>query len=271
MKKKFLTFFTAIFAFVAINVCTGFKLATDDYCEDTKYCGSGTFTDESETINYAKREIDSYNMKGEVPNYYNQLDNSSCANVAGTVIIGYYDRFCEELIPNYKTYVQIGSAIKYRPGGFETRDVMQELHTLMGTDTQGEGTTYGGFQSGLKSYVNSRNYSYSISDLGNLDFNRYKAEIEAARPVAIFLDNFSFKVEGENSGTSEVINTRHCAVPHVVVGCGYKIDTYYNSNGEIIATRTYLKVASGLNQFGMAYLCLDGKSAIDIATSIIIQ
>ena len=268
VKKKIFISFVIVFALVAMTFCAGVKIIS---LNDVKYCGAGTFTDESETINYSRKETTSYSIKGDVPSYYSQTGNSNCANVAGTVLIGYYDRFCEDLIPDYQTYIQFGSVIKYSVGGLETQNVMERLYTLMGTDVGAEGTTYNGFHKGMKSYVNSCNYKYSVEDVGNLDFNKYKTAVENNKPVALFLDNYSFAVSGQDTGTGEVINSRHCVVAHVVIGCGYKIDTYYNSNNQIIATRTYLKVASGFTAFKLTYLCLDGKSKIDRATSITIQ
>lgn len=270
MKKKALVCLAAVSTLVAVNICAGFKLGQPK-AEAAKYCGGSDFIDQSETINYATKETTSYAIKSEVPNYYGSYNGTSCANLAGAIIIGYYDRFCEELIPNYKAYVQIGSGIRYRTSSIETATLTQQLHTLMDSDVGGAGTTYQGFQNGMNSYVSNCGYSYSIIDLGALNLNSYKAEVELNRPVAIFLSNFSMKDTCEDSGTSEVINSCRCYSAHVVIGFGYKIDTYYNSNGQVITTRTYLKVASGLFEFKIGYLCLDGKSSIDKATSAIIQ
>lgn len=268
MKKKILNCFVAILILVVANFCTGFKLVS---LNDNKYCGSGMYTEASETINYSRKETTSYSMKGDVPSYYNQSSQTSCANIAGTEIIGYYDRFCEELIPNYTTYIQLGSIFKYKIISFETQEVMEELYTLMETDVGSAGTSYDGFQKGMKSYVNKRGYTYTIEDLGNLNFNKYKSAVENNKPVAIFLNNFSFSVTGQENSSSEVIKSHYFSSAHVVVGCGYKVDTYYNSNDQVIATRTYLKVASGLDEYKITYLCLDGKSTVVKATSIIIQ
>ncbi|MDE7167731.1 MAG: hypothetical protein K2O28_02650 [Clostridia bacterium] len=267
MKKKILICLVAVFSLVAANFCMGFKLVSSD---ETKYCGSGGFTEQSETIYYSRKETTTYSIKGDVPNY-DRLKDSSCANVAGTILIGYYDRLCEELVPNYKTYGQLGSAIKYRSASLEIQAVMEELHTLMGTDVGAAGTTYDGFHKGMKSYVNNHGYSYSTEDLGNLNFNKYKSAVENNKPVAVFLENYSYAVSWKDSGASEVINSHYSTAAHVVVGCGYKVDTYYNANGQVIATRTYLKVASGWFEYGITYLCLDGKSSLDRANAIIIQ
>ena len=268
MKKRILTCFVAVFALVVASFCTGFKLVPSD---ETKYCGGSNFTEQSETINYSRKETTSYNIKGNVPDYYRLTEDSGCAVIAGAELIGYYDRLCEELIPNYKSYKQLGSAIMYRSPSFEIQAVMEELYTLMGTDTSTGGTTYNGFHKGVKSYVNNHGYSYSTQDVGNLDFNKFKSAVENNKPVAIFLDNYSYALTGEDNGSSEVIRSTHSTIAHVVVACGYKVDTYYNSNGQVIATRTYLKVASGSIEYGITYLCLDGKSGIDRADAITIQ
>ncbi|MDE6667975.1 MAG: hypothetical protein K2K38_06480 [Clostridia bacterium] len=267
MKKKILVCLVAVFGAVASSFCTGFKFVSSD---ETKYCGGSDFTEQSETINYSRKETTTYSTNGDVPNY-DRIKDSSCANVAGTVLIGYYDRFCEELVPNYKTYVQIGASIMYRTASLEIKAVMEELYTLMDTDVGAAGTTYDGFHKGMKSYVNNHGYSYSTEDLGNLDFNKYKSAVENNKPVAVFLENYSYAVSWKDSGTSEVIKSHYSTVAHVVVGCGYKVDTYYNANGQVIATRTYLKVASGWFEYGITYLCLDGKSSLDRANAIIIQ
>ena len=239
MKKKILICFVTVFVLLSINVFAGFKLVSSD---ETKYCGGSDFTDESETISYSRRETDSYNIMGEIPNYYSQASNTNCANLAGTVIIGYYDRYCEELIPNFKAYNQLGSIFKYKIGGSEVQAVTDSLYGLMGTDIGVAGTTYNGFQSGMKSYANSHGYDYITEDLGNLDFSKYKSAVEANKPVALFLNNYSFAMGEQNNGSAVVINSQHCTIAHVVVGYGYKIDTYLNSNGQVVATRTYLKV-----------------------------
>lgn len=270
MKKKIITCVSIVFALSAVNICSGFKLENNKD-DSAKYCGIGVFTDESETINYASKNTASYSINGDLPNYYSQASNTNCANVAGSVVIGYYDRFCEDLIPNYKSYIKLGSILKYKTLSDEVQNVIDSLYTYMGTDAGTLGTTFTGFQNGMKAYVSNCNYSYTYEDVGNLDFNKYKSAVENNKPVAIFLNNFSLMGTGEDTGTKEVIKSSHCSSAHVVIGCGYKVDTYYNSNGQVITTRTYLKVASGFSLYGVTYLCLDGKSKIDRATSIVIQ
>ena len=140
----------------------------------------------------------------------------------------------------------------------------------MGTDVGGAGTTFSGFQKGMNQYVVNHGLTYATSSVGTLDLDKYKASIKSGKPVAIFLQNFSF-LKGEiGTDTRDDIRTQYIAVPHVAVGCGYKVVKYYNDNNQQIAQRTYLKVASGLFEYRISYLCLDGKSKIEQAISVMI-
>ena len=269
MKFKLATLSAAI-VIAASNFCIGVgSLGVLNNAQATRYCGSGNVTEISETINFARKETTSdYAMKGNVPNYSAHVDASNCANVAGAELIGYYDRFYEDLIPNYKSYVQMGTMLAYRSAGAETAEVMKALKIYMGTT---DGTTFNGFHKGMKTYVEEHSLTYSTEDLGSLNLDKYKAAVESNKPVALFLGDYSFYLGATSNANGETIKSEHSSVAHVVVGCGYKIDTYYNSEGKVVATRTYLKVASGFDSYGVVYLCLDGKSTVDRATSVIIS
>lgn len=250
-------------------VChTGLKISRSE-TSAKRYCGGSNCEATTEALSYAHKEtVAQFSMKGDVPNYNGSVEASNCANVAGAELIGYYDRFYENLIPNYKTYIQMGSMLVYRSASAEINAVMQTLHSYMGTSV---GTTFNGFHNGMRTYVEEHSYSYMTEDLGNLNFEKYKSAVETNKPVALFLNDYAFYLGAEQASDGEIIKSEHYNVAHVVIACGYKIDTYYDTDGHIICTRTYLKVASGFASYGLIYLCLDGKSTIDRATSIIIN
>ena len=267
MKKRIFALFVAIACLLMSNLFMG-SMVVPSYEGNAHYCGGGDFTEESENIAYATKKTTEYKIKSEVPNYSAQLGSTNCANVAGAVLIGYYDRFCENLIPNYKTYIQIGSLVKYKAGSSETEAVVRSLFDYMDTGIGVEGTTYDGFHKGMRTYVNAKNYTYSITEFGGFNLEKYISAVEADIPVALFLLDYSLLVNEKNTGTVETISMHHCAVPHVAIGYGYKIDTYYNSNNNVVATRTYLRVASGFVEYGLCYIGLDGKSTIENATAV---
>lgn len=269
MKNLFLTVFITIVLGLS-SFCGGMGLTKDEnYLGKTRYCGGSNFIDKSEVLTFARKETTSqYSMKGDVPNYSGHLDAPNCANVAGAELIGYYDRFYEDLVPNYQTYFQMGSMLVYRSVSSQISEVMIALRDYMGTNN---GTTFNGFHKGMKTYVEKHNLSYFTEDLGGLDFGKYKAAVEANKPVALFLSDYSFYLGAESNDNGETITTEYCDVAHVAVGCGYQIDTYYDNLGNVKFTRTYLKIASGFITRGIIYLCLDGQSTIDRATAVIIS
>lgn len=258
--------------FVSVLLCVPYASYTiPKNFNETHYCGSGSYVEQSETITYTRKETTEYSIKGDLPNYFTLYGNTNCANIAGAVIIGYYDRLYENLIPDYKTYTQIGSTIRYKMMNTDVQQVVSTLYTLMGTDSNQAGTTYNGFQAGMKAYVENYGYTYATEGLGSLNFDKYKSAVEAEKPVAVFLSTYSMLVSCSTSNSTETIVSSSCSIAHVEVGCGYRIDTYYNASNQIVMEKTYLKVASGLSEFNIAYLCLDKNSTIDKASAIIIN
>lgn len=237
------------------------------------YSGSGNITEISETISYASKTENNYGIKGDLPKYSGVVGATNCANVAGGIIIGYYDRFCEDLIPNFKTYNQLGSLIIYKFGTSEISNVLDSLYALMGTDVNQAGTTFTGFQNGMTSYANSHGYTYfteSILTSGRFDFSKYKNAVENNKPVALFLSNFSLLNQIQTNNGQDIITSDYSNISHVIAACGYKQQIYYNSNGQQIAERIYLKVSSGFSERGICYLNINSVSKIDKAISITI-
>lgn len=268
MKKRVTTAAVAAFMLLASALSVGAAPAPE---EEQKFCGSGGYVEKTETINYARKDSsDEYHIKYDLPNYTVSANKTSCASTAGTILIGYYDRYYEDLIPDYKVYNTLGTLFMYKSLSFETTAVNDELYDLMGTDVGGAGTTFSGFQKGMNQYVVNHGLTYATSSIGTIDLDQYKASIKRGKPVALFLNNFTFWWDVTTGDGSETLITRYTGVPHVAVGCGYLVETYYNDNNQQVAQRTYLKVASGLFEYGISYLCLDGKSKIEQAISVMI-
>lgn len=250
-------------------VSTGFNI--HNLSDEIKYCGYGDEIGESETIIYSKKEIVEYSIKEKVPAYTSQNSVSNCANIAGAILVGYYDRFCENLIPNYQSYIKLGSIITYKGISSASEQVVEYLYKMMGTDVGVAGTTVSGFQAGMNTYVNDHNYTYKASYLGAYNYNEYINSINSNKPIAVFLNDYSLVDNFQDNGESETINSSHSFVAHVVICYGYAEINYYNSNNGFITQRRYLLVSSGLTQIGLCHLCLDGKSTINESISIVIE
>ena len=266
---------STLILFVGIAICScvagrfGTKTANAEeqkFMLSDNFNGGGESYNTEENISYAyKTTYKEYAIPGEVPDFHTMEGNCSCANVAGAIMITYYDRFCENLIPNYTSYRTIAGHISYKGTSTQTTQLMYTLYDLMGTDS--EGTTFKGYQSGMSSYVSSCGYSYSTTDLGNVNMEAYISSIDNNRPVALFVDKFTLLDGIKTSNGSDNIMAHTFNGAHVVIGYGYKIERYYNSSNQLITSRTYLNVASGFSLEGLTYLCLDGKTVIDAAIS----
>ncbi len=239
------------------------------------YGGGDYFEDRVQTVNYARKVPLEYSIQYDLPNYYGKIGDTSCANTAGAVLIGYYDRFFENLIPDYKVYRKLGTSFTYK-GTSEAKiiELTAELHNLMSTNPEREGTTYAEFQQGMTEYVSEHGYTYTTTNMfswGNFDFGKYKQAVESGKPVALFLSGFALVNSIQENPNMDIISSGYCALTHVVVGCGYKQHTYYDANNKQIGQKTYLKVASALQEYKIGYLNINGLGNIDKAISVEIK
>ena len=243
--------------------------------EKQGYCGNGEATELTQTINYDHKETTVVEIPNGMPFYDISGDttgNSKCANVAGAVILGYYDRYYEELIPDYKSYTKLGTRVIYKSLGVEVENVINSLYSLMGTDKWQAGTTFEGFNNGLEEYIENHGYSYSTRNVWNSNLSLYESSVNNEKPVVIFASGFSFVSDLAESNGRDVITIDKYQDNHAMVGYGYRIDEYYNANNQLIETRTYLSVINGGTiDRSIKYLCLDGLTEINHVIEVTIS
>ena len=119
------------------------------------YSGLWGFEESTETINYATKETTSYYIPREIPFYVGPAE-STCASTAGGVLIGYYDRFYENLIPNFQAYYNFNGVIVYKTTTGETANVITQLYNLMGGELEHQGATFSEFQYAMDTYVSTK-------------------------------------------------------------------------------------------------------------------
>lgn len=233
------------------------------------YRGTWEFEPRYQYITYATRSKTSYSIQYDLPNYYGS-PGTVCASIAGGVVIGYYDRFKENLIPDYQVYTLFGSRIIYKAATQTILDLIDDLYVLMGGEVEHLGVTFSEYQYGMNTYIAGRGHTYSTNSVfsyGNFDFNKYKAAVESNKPVALFLDNFAIRDYIDTNGDTDTIKSDFSSTPHVVVGCGYEQYKYYNAAGVEIDNRIYLKVATSLPTYQISYININGLSTINEAIS----
>lgn len=264
------------------DLATGEEVSADEVYEMSRvgfgYSGTGTFTDITQTTaSYSRKETtDEYAIPYDLPAYASDVGTSNCANVAGSVAIGYYDRFCTELIPDYQTYQQIGPIFRYKSASSEISAVQSELHELMGTDDGYVGTTFAGFELGMSDYADERGYTYESYSVfgsdGAIDLTALRASLVAGRPVALFLYDYAIVSDISVSGGRDVITSRYSSVTHVAMCCGYRVDTYYDAQNNVTDERVYLRIVVGLNGVlndAIGYLNINGDvTTINHAISV---
>lgn len=266
----------AIFNLVSGEVVSEEQLAQYNY-NGFNYFGGGTatFTDSSEFIYYSTKTTTEYSIRYDLPNINTSVSGGSCAHTAGAIILTYYDRFCVNIMPNFDPYIMFGTAFIYRATASEVHNMTLELVDLMLIGEPHAGTTFSEFQLGMQTYVEDAGYTYSTTNLmsnGTFNFNAYKSSVENNKPCALFLTNYAMLngIDDDAQGVDE-IKSGYCPVSHVIACCGYKIDTYYDANNNVIATRNYIKVASGLVAYNIGYLNINGATTISKAISIYVS
>ena len=203
----------------------------------------------STTIEYNSRTVDSKYTPGGAP-YYRQVSDMSnaCGAVAGTTIVGFYDKYYDNMIPGWNSYYASGlyrlQDSTYVPG------VMWEMYDLMQTNVKDVGVSEQEFVDGLKAYVNKQGYSVSMQNVvsgSSIDYQACKDAIDNNKVIALLShagDVYDLK---EYSG-HDTVTTINIAGSHIMVAFGYKEINYYDSKNNLFRTDMYLYVATGLEK-----------------------
>ena len=254
-------FFAVFVATMCINSCSAVTYAYNDESQEIYYCGGTDYTVATESFGYATKEVEEYSINSSFPNYYcvnGELKNS-CANSAGASIVGYFDRYYPDLIPDYtpgrmKNSKYIYYSMSYYAGLKQV--VIDDLYSRMLTNVGREGTTQNNYRAGLSSYVSSKGLSITYNSVmtnGAFDLGKAKVQFANESPISLFLSGFNFSTfTDENNQIS--IQKRLYNSTHVAVAYGYVKTKYFNENGGLIKEITYLKVATILNEVTGVYI-----------------
>lgn len=254
-------FFAVFVATMCINSCSAVTYAYNDGSQEIYYCGGTDYTVSTESFGYATKEVEEYSINSSFPNYYcvnGELKNS-CANSAGATIVGYFDRYYPDLIPDYtpgrtKNSKYIYYSMSYYAGLKQV--VIDDLYSRMLTNVGREGTTQNNYRAGLSSYVSSKGLSITYNSVmtnGVFDLGKAKVQFANESPISLFLSGFNFSTfTDENNQIS--IQKRLYNSTHVAVAYGYVKTKYFNENGGLIKEITYLKVATILNEVTGVYI-----------------
>ena len=243
------------------------------YCEDEAYNGMGEHVDASYEVQYDTVNITNVNyVSAPSFGYLGSEIHDACAPLAGTNVVGFYDRWCENLIPDY-TPGQI-SASKYiyypdmsRP---QTIQAFNDMYEAMGTNKEQVGTTGTNFKNGLNSYVRSAGYDISWSSMyessTSVNLNTLTDAIDNNKVGVVMCSkyNFCYGVLNSTSDKTVRVNKITSVAGHIMMVYGYRIIEYYDA-GNLFRKDIFLNVSSSYPTSERGYMQLNDYSVIEEA------
>ncbi len=225
-----------------------------------------TYAVDSVTVNYTTRTNELKTTVNGAPDYYANTNlTNSCGPTAGGIIVGFYDKYLEDLIPNYRVYYPANGRYRIKDDVYIPA-VMQELYTLMRTNVDDVGVSEADCKNGLKTYVEQKGYNINYSSVknvwGTFQLESVKNAIDNNKPVLLFCDEVGLISVSEADHYDKIV-TLSVQNRHVMVAYGYSIIKYYNGNNQNFRTDTYLIVSSGLMTPSTAYVQVNTTSWLD--------
>lgn len=207
------------------------------------------------------------------PAYYNTNTalTNCCANVAGSVILGVYDRYNEDLMPDMSSFSSTYN--QYWPMSMvkkPVQNVTNDLYMRMGTNTIKPGTNENQFFTGMTSYCESKSTTLnkiSVASNGNLNISTLQQSFRDNKPVVILSKVYN-KVSINMSKAAMAVSIYD--TPHIFVAVGYMIYGVYNENNHLVETFEALKVINGIDSMcsvlyvNYDYLSIDNAYRIEI-------
>ena len=217
------------------------------YCDTIVYNGTNDDTHSTEIVrtDYITKEKSAFDLAIIAPAFTYAPAVSCCAAVAGANLIGFYDRYDEDLIPNHKSGSLIaGVAYSYSVQDSATFALTETLYDYMGIDETG--ATEAQFVDGIKKFCKEKDKSVTITSCmssGSFSFSKAKTYIEANQPIVFFVSGYNVGFLSEEDHYDSVgyyLSTAN----HVMVGFGYSVHSYVTTKGNM--TDYYFEVASGV-------------------------
>ena len=265
--KKFVSFVAAVMALTVVSSNSVSILATAHAEEEKRYYDVPPIAmaaTNQEVVSYTSVEQTSIRFTGGMPVYYTTTLTNACGPVAGSLIIGYYDKYIESLIPNYSTIYASSGKFRMMDSTY-IPNLMQNLYTLMRTNVDDVGVSESDCLNGLRSYVQGKGSSLGYTSLKGTTFNEtgFVNAISALEPVLLFCNSVTlYDVYVGDSDTS--ISQIGQSTNHIMVGGGYLKLKYYNGTNNF-RTDIFIEARTGWLTNSCGYVKLEDASWIDSA------
>ena len=249
---------------------------------EARYCAEGEarYLDEGDEPSYdgqggivgASYDV-YYDYKTIVEDVFGNGDSSmtnTCAPVAGANIVGYYDRWSTNLIPNFEPGLMLSGKYVYYPDmSYEpVTNTIASLYNLMQTNVNGGGTSESEFMSGLTTYVTNAGYNLSYTSFHQnatmVDLPKLKTAINAGKVGLVMCSKYNFVYDIIHYDDHTRVVKENGDAGHMMMVYGYQTIAYYK-NGVNFQTNTFLYTCSGYSSSDMGYMQLNDYSQINNA------
>lgn len=250
MKKLLKNYLLTFLSVAVLLICFCFSV---NYKESDRYSGYGDNSSYStyssiitEQVSYTSKEESYIETANAVP-FYTQIGDlpNSCGPTGGAIIVGFYDKYYENLIPDFTPTLSSG---KYKKNDrVAVPNLMRDLYTLMRTNIDDVGVGQGDCMDGLKTYVNNKGYSLSYSNIksnNTVNTSSFTSAINRNEPALIFCSRMDLYLITTTSNMDSITYTSYTG-GHVVVGYGLYSVKYFNGANQF-RSDVYINVATGL-------------------------
>ena len=225
------------------------------------------------TVSYQDKTTSPKSLSLRIPSYTSPGGiKNACAAVAGCNIIGFYDRYYEDLIPNHIAGKESYGFFRYNLADEYVDNVTRELYYKMNGSEAG--ITETDFKNGMKQYCAEKSLSCDFTQLksgGKLSYSAVEQSIDENKPVALLLSTYTVCDLGLSGGPqTDKFAYDVYKGDHIMVGFGCNKITYKLTDGTN-ATYEFVYVASGYDYPLEAYFNMNYCTNINSAYKVYIH
>lgn len=236
----------------------------------TLFNGASDFTDKTFAVSYSERSTNNKVLAIRPPEYV--ISGVTCVPIAGVNILGYYDRYHDDLIPNFTAGTAYGNYYFYSYYDSNVTNATMQLAADMGlTNPATQGATVAECKSGLTKYCNRKSLNISFTSSiqsKSFSYETAKTQINSGKPIILFCSKFNLAVISQKDNVDSVV-LHTCQDPHAMTVLGYIEVTYKLSNGSTRVDK-YLSAATGVITLTSSYVYMGSDITIDDAYAITI-
>ncbi len=234
--------------------------------------GDVEYESTSVTIRYQTRTPNAKNLCVAPPSYTSPGGiESACAAVAGSNLIGFYDRYYENLIPNHAAGYETYGIYIYNVADNYVYDTVRDLYNKMDGSSKGINET--NFKKGMQVYCKEKGLTCDFTQLvtsGRLNYSGVINSINENKPVVLLLSTYNIcDINGYDSSKYDRLDYRLYGGNHMMAGFGYCEINYTFSDGSN-QTNRFIYVATGFAGKSEAYFNINYNTNINSAYKVYI-